>query len=385
MSEQATTEQATLDQANLSNPFSEQNWAEPEVKDPGSNEQFQPQQQQQEQQQEEADEEIYDANEYLKQKLGFDDWDTAASEIEQLKKSKDSSSLKFENEESRKYYEYAKEQKEDDLLAFLQEKKKIEKLANADIKDANTAAEIIKLSMYQKNKELEQDEIEFLFKEKFNIPEKPEQNYDELDSEYEQRVSKWESKVNEIEKRLVIEAKLAKPELEKIKSQLVLPEISPKQSTFTQEEIEAQKKYINDFFVSANEVVNSFDGFSATVKDEGVDFNVAYTPSQEERQVVTEQLREFAENNLDANVIFAQRWVNDDGTLNTKQMTKDLFLLQNEGKIAQKYVNDAANKRLAMHLKKQSNINLSSTNNGTFSPNNQQSEMDKLAAVMFAK
>jgi hypothetical protein len=385
MSEQATTEQETLDQANLPNPFSEQNWAEPEIKDSGSNEQFQPQQQQQEQQQEEADEEIYDANEYLKQKLGFDDWDTAASEIEQLKKSKDSSSLKFENEESRKYYEYAKEQKEDDLLAFLQEKKKIEKLANADIKDANTAAEIIKLSMYQKNKELEQDEIEFLFKEKFNIPEKPEQNYDELDSEYEQRVSKWESKVNEIEKRLVIEAKLAKPELEKIKSQLVLPEISPKQSTFTQEEIEAQKKYINDFFVSANEVVNSFDGFSATVKDEGVDFNVAYTPSQEERQIVTEQLREFAENNLDANVIFAQRWVNDDGTLNTKQMTKDLFLLQNEGKIAQKYVNDAANKRLAMHLKKQSNINLSSTNSGTFSPNGQQSEMDKLAAVMFAK
>ena len=116
-----------------------------------------------------------------------------------------------------------------------------------------------------------------------------------------------------------------------------------------------------------------------------MDFNVAYTPSQEERQIVTEQLREFAENNLDANVIFAQRWVNDDGTLNTKQMTKDLFLLQNEGKIAQKYVNDAANKRLAMHLKKQSNINLSSTNSGTFSPNVQQSEMDKLAAVMFAK
>lgn len=384
MSEQETTEQPTLDQANLPNPFSEQNWAEPEVKETASNEQFQPQQEQS-QAQEEVEEEIYDANEYLKQKLGFDDWDTAAQEIEQLKKSKESQSLTFENEQSRKYYEYAKEQKEEDLLAFLQEKKKIEKLANADIKDANTAAEIIKLNMYQKNKELEQDEIEFLFKEKFAIPEKPEQGYDELDSEYENRVSKWESKVNEIEKRLIIEAKLAKPELEKLKSQLVLPEITQNNPTFTQEEIEAQKKYINDFYVSATEVVNSFDGFSATVKDEGVDFNVAYTPSPEEKQLVTEQLREFAENNLDANVIFAQRWVNDDGTLNTKQMTKDLFLLQNEGKIAQKYVNDAANKRLAMHLKKQSNINLSSTNSGTFNPSNQQSEMDKLAAVMFAK
>ncbi len=67
------------------------------------------------------------------------------------------------------------------------------------------------------------------------------------------------------------------------------------------------------------------------------------------------------------------------------EMAKDLFLLQNEGKITQKYVNDAANKRLAMHLKKQSNINFGSTDQGTFAPDNRQSEMDKLAAIMFAK
>jgi hypothetical protein len=117
-----------------------------------------------------------------------------------------------------------------------------------------------------------------------------------------------------------------------------------------------------------------------------VDFNVAYVPSFEEKQIVESQLREFADNNLDANMIFAERWVNPDNSINVKQMTKDLFLLQNEGKITQKYINEAANKRLALHLKKQSNIDLNGTNSGgTFDPSNQQSEMDKLAAVMFAK
>ena len=126
--------------------------------------------------------------------------------------------------------------------------------------------------------------------------------------------------------------------------------------------------------------------FTATVKDEGVDFNVAYVPSMEEKQAVEKQMREFVENDLDVNVIFAERWVNSDNTINVKQMTKDLFLLQNEGKITQKYINEAANKRLALHLKKQSNIDLNGTNSGgTFDPSNQQSEMDKLAAIMFAK
>jgi hypothetical protein len=378
--QQSTNEQ----ESNLVNPFSEESWVEPgkvETQSVETNTN-----QSQAAQTQESDEEIYDANEYLKEKLGFDDWDSAASQIEELKKLKESPSLNFENEDSRKFYEYAKEQKEDELFKFLEDKRKIDKLANSDIKDTNVAAEIVKLSMYQKNKELDPTEIDFLFNEKFQKPAKPDQKYDELDSDYEDRVSAWESRVNEIEKRLIIEAKLAKPELEKIKSNLILPDISPKQISEqpSQEALEAQKKYMENYYSSLDKAINSFEGFSATVKDEGVDFNVAYTPTTEEKQAVANQLKDFANNNLDANMIFAERWVNDDGSINVNQMTKDLFLLQNEGKITQKYVNDAANKRLAMHLKKQSNINLSGTG-GTFTPDSQQSEMDKLAAIMFAK
>ena len=241
--------------------------------------------------------------------------------------------------------------------------------------------------MYQKNKELDISEIDFLFNEKFQRPAKPEQAYDEVDSDYESRVSTWESRMNEIDKRLVIEAKLAKPEIDRIKSNLVLPDLYSTESVpeLSPEVLEAQKRYMDNFYGSINESISSFDGLSATVKDEGVDFNVAYVPSYEEKQQVEAKLREFADNNLDANMIFAERWVNDDNTINVNQMTKDLFLLQNEGKITQKYINEAANKRLSMHLKKQSNIDVSGSNSGTFNPDNQQSEMDKLAAVMFAK
>jgi hypothetical protein len=147
-----------------------------------------------------------------------------------------------------------------------------------------------------------------------------------------------------------------------------------------------QQRYMDYYYGSVDNALNSFEGFSVTLKDEGADFNVTYVPSEEEKRAVGEQMKYFAENNLDANMIFADRWVNDDNTINVMQMTKDLLLLQNEGKIAQKYVNEAANKKLAMHLRKQSNITIGETNaSGTFDANNRQSEMDKLAAIMFAK
>lgn len=383
MSNETQTTQSAIEQENnLANPFSEESWTNSSVK---AEEVKSNQSESFTKKESEFDEEIYDADEYLKQQLGFNDWQTAKNEIEELRKRKESG-IEFENEESKKFYEYAKEKKEDELLNFLQEKRKIDKLAESDIKDTNIAAEIIKLSMYQKNRELDQAEIDFLFNEKFQMPSKPEQGFDELDSDYEIRVAKWENRVNEVEKKMIIEAKLAKPELEKIKKDLVLPDIYPNNENFNNEFSEAQKVALDSFYGNVESAINSFNGLSVTVNEEGADFSVAYIPNEEEKQAVANQLKFLGEHNLDTNMLFAQRWVNDDGTINVNQMTRDLFLLQNEGKITQKYVNEAANKRLSMYLKKQSNIDLGgTTSQGTYNPNNNQSEMDKLAAIMFAK
>jgi hypothetical protein len=391
MSDQTNQEQnsAIEQDLNLANPFSEESWADTPVKadqqqsqtefDWNSVSTFQ------------SDErETYDANEYLRMQLGFDDWDSAKSQIEELRRLKENqgSSIEFENDQSRTLYEYIRENKEDELITFLQEKKLVERLYNAEVKDIGTASDIVKLSMYQKNKTLEPEEINFLFNEKFAVPAKPQQQPDEFDADYEQRVASWENRVNEIEKKLIIEAKLAKPELESYRSSYVLPDLTPRQSFEgpSQEELESRQRVVSEFSSSVDQIVNSFDGFNATVRDEGADFNVAYVPSYEERQSVATQLKTLAESELNANVIFADRWVNDDMTINTQQMAKDLFLLQNEGKITQKYVNEAANRRLALHLKNQSNINFNNqTQSNTFAPDNIQSEMDRLASIMFAK
>ena len=57
-------------------------------------------------------------------------------------------------------------------------------------------------------------------------------------------------------------------------------------------------------------------------------------------------------------------------------MIRDLALLMNGEKISQKYVNDAANKRLELYLKDKKNINVNGTvTSGSFDPNNAKTEM----------
>lgn len=376
-----TNQTTELQQENLPNPFQEGNWQEAGAPQQALQSQ-QPSVEQKKQQEEQIAKEEKNP---LKTYLGYEDWETAKSEIEKLK---ETPKFDFENEESRKIYDYLKDNKEDELFSFLSEKRKVDKLVNSEVKDINTASDIIKLNMLQKNKELTQDEIDFLFNKQYSIPEKPVQAIDELDEDFEARVASYENKLQSIEKEILIQAKLAKPELEKIKSSLSLPDLYPKQTAEepTQEELEAKEKYFGNLRNAVSETIKSFDGFQATVKDEEGEFAVNYVPSEEERSLVAEQIDYFVENDLDANYIFAERWVNEDGTINVKQMTKDLLLIQNEGKINQKFVNEAANRRLTSHLRKQSNIVINNeSNNGTFSPDNYQSEMDKLAAIMFAK
>jgi hypothetical protein len=79
--------------------------------------------------------------------------------------------------------------------------------------------------MAQKYKDLTREEIDYKFNKQFGIPNRPVQKDIETDEEYQDRLSNWESKARDVETELMIEAKLAKPELERFKSELVLPDI----------------------------------------------------------------------------------------------------------------------------------------------------------------
>jgi len=370
MSEQLENQDAVeTTQASVANPFADESWAELPV----NAEDETPQTTAEEtvvnnESDESSDEEIVDANEYLKRTLGFDDWDVAKSEIEKLRTEK--TSTKYENEVSEKIHKALSEGKHDDVYSYLEKQTKLNKLLSSDVDD-KTAEQIVKLSMQSKYSDLSEDEINYKFKKQFSIPKEPEQSYDETDEEFEQKHKDWEEKVKDVKMELLIEAKTSKPQLEKLKSELKLPEISQdaqQAKQLTPEELESTKKYVDSYLKSVESSVNSFDGFTVDYKDEDVSLKSAYLPSQEEKSFVANQLKTFAENDFNANVIFAERWVNEDGTLNTSKMTKDLSLLYSEEKIMQKLVNEGVTKRLAEYRKSTSNIKVGGQSKGTFEP-----------------
>lgn len=386
MEEQATpleqNAQQEQPQVSLPNPFLETSWADTAGASP-----IEQSESQAPQQQEEAyEEEIVDADEWIKREFNWESADAAKTEIEELRKLKDNATsqaeIEFANEQSAKFFKLLQDGKEDELYSFLENKKRIDRLTTSDI-DRNTAADIIKLSMQQKYKDLTQDEIEYKFKKQFSIPSKPVQRDIETDDEYEERVSDWDNRVKDIETEMFIEAKLARPELEKYKNDLVLPEVdwdvqdANKQQP-SPEELEMYARVLDDFKSSAKLALDSFDGLTVSVKDEEVDIPLSYSVSQEEKSLISSKLEAFAENNLDANVVLADRWLTKEGTVNTSQMVKDLALLYSEGRVGQKFANDAAAKRLAEYIKRTSNVTISSrTAQNTFGDPSAKTDMEK--------
>lgn len=324
----------------------------------------------------ESDEEIIDANEYLKQNLGFEDWETAKSEIEKLRTEKPSS--KYDNEASEKIHKALLEGKHDEVYSFLDKQTKINKLISSELND-KTAEEIVKLTMQSKYSDLTPDEIEYKYKKQFALPKEPEQTYDETDDEYAERRSEWEDKVRDIKMELMIEAKTSRPQLEQLKAELKLPNIEQAETqakAMSQEELEQANKYVQHYLQSVESDLKSFDGFNVEYKDEDVLVQSAYLPSDEEKLTIAKQMKTFAENNFNANDLFAERWVHEDGTLNTKKMARDLALLNSEEKIMQKLVSDGVTKRLTEYRRSTSNIKVTGQSNSTFKPeNNSQSQM----------
>lgn len=330
----------------------------------------------------EEEEEILDSNEWLKREFSWENTEQAKAELEELRRFREQQNeqeIEFENEESLNLFRLFKEGKQDDVYSYLDNRRKLDKLLSSEV-NKDTAADIIKLSLQNTYKDLTPEEINYRFNREFGIPSKPVQQDIETDDEYAERVSSWESKVKDIETDLLIEAKLARPDLEKMKSELVFPDIDNGQNNqpqFTQEELEAQGRYIDQFKEIAAEQLMAFNGFNVSVKDEEVEIPLSYVISDEEKSYVAQQLDRFAESNFDANVILAERWLTEDGNIDTSRVVKDLALLLSEGKMSQKFVNEAASKRLAEHIRRTSNISLTSrAPQNTFNPENK-SDLDK--------
>jgi len=304
------------------------------------------------------------ANEWWKD-LEFQDADTAKSEIKRLKEVKQQEEIKFANDDSRKAFEYLKEGKEDELYAHLAKKKTVEKLLTGDVTESN-AADIIKFSIKNKYTEYSDADVDRRFNKMFGVPKEPSIKSDELDEEFKVRHDEWKEKVEEMKADMLLEAKTIRPDLTKLKTELVLPDISnpnsPTLKQLTPEELAADKKVKEDWTKVATATTADFAGFTTTAKykdgDKDVEIPVSYGLSEDEKKTLVSKLADFANNDFDPYTILKERWVNADGNDNINQVVKDLSWLMYGEKAAQKFATEAANQRLETYLKDKKNIRI---------------------------
>lgn len=337
--------------------------------------------------------------EWLKTEFGVEDVNVLKQEREEFKKLKEqptSQPFEFKDETSKQIHELLRSgdkegrKKAREVLEF---QERVDDLASLPVTKDN-AADIIKLQMQLKNKQLNKEEIEFHYSQTYGIPKEPIQRKMEDEDEFQERMDEWKEKVSAIEQNRMIAAKLAQPELLSLKPELTLPEIknASEQTSYqpTEEDLRKHKEEVDSFVKQVESSFNDFKGFSTQVKDKDVDYSVAYDFSESEIKEIKTTLQKFAEENFDVNALFADRWVTKSsdgksGVLNIRQIVKDYSAIVSLESASSKIANEAANKRMEEHLKTKKNITLGTTdgNNTPLALNNQQDISARLQAAAF--
>jgi hypothetical protein len=327
------------------------------------------------------EDEILDADEYIK-RLGFDNEEAAKKGIEELRAKANQTSFEWANDDSRNVAQLINEGKLDDLYEVLNTRKQVDRLSKAEV-NRNLAEELVKFGIALDNKNnpsLTKDDIDFIFSQRYSSPDKPEQADYETDVEYQANLRAWEQKVANIERQLIIDAKMQQPKLTALKSELVLPKIQqnepPKPSQKDLDDFKAQQ---SSFKQSAEKSLKEFNGFSVNVKNKDVDYNVGYVPSNEERTAVDSKMKAFADSGFDANSLFFDRWLNKDGSININQVVKDYSRVVMGEQSDQKLAIDSANKWYESYMKGKKQTNVTSQPQGTFRADSPKSKEEAIA------
>jgi hypothetical protein len=293
----------------------------------------------------------FDSNQFIKERFGYDSVEEAEQEFKKLK---EQPSFEFKDDVSKSLFDAIKEGKADDVYEILNQQKRLEKLTSSEL-TPDLAAEIVKTNIKNKYKDLSTDDVELLFYDQHFVPLKPEQGYDESDEDYAGKVKTWQSQVDYAERKLMIEAKVIRPELEKLKSEIKLPDIYNEagREAESQEEFEIMQQARSIYEKTLDSDFQSFNGFNVSVKDEDVEIPISFNVGEDERLAMKNDLADF-----DSDSYFEGRWFTKDGKPNVQQIMADKYLLENREKIFSKIANEAASQRLLAHLKKNGNINI---------------------------
>lgn len=315
---------------------------------------------------------------YFKREYGIDPA-AAKTEWEALRKLKETQPTTQEqqwaNEESKQLFEFIKEGKRDDVRRVLNQQAELERLEKYDITDANQAAEIIKANLQFKYKDLDPKQIERLYSRQYELPAKPQQDL-QTDEEYAQELTQWQRQVQDKEMDIMIDAKIAQPELANYKKQIVFPDIpkannAGQQQGPIQEDLAAQEAFRNDFVQKLGTEYRNFKGYSTIAKDGEVELPISYSLNDDEKlafnatvQKAVDNIQGFLDNDLGW-------WDAKNNSFNINKMQEDLYLLLNKDKVISKFAGEAAAQRFQHHLKITNNIKLEGVNNQTNIPTGQ--------------
>ena len=321
----------------------------------------------------------FDTNQFVKERFGYDSVEQAEQEFKKLK---EQPSFEFKDDISRTLFDAIKEGKADDVYEILNQQKRLEKLTTSEL-TPDLAAEIVKTNIKNKYKDLTPEDVDLLFYDQYFVPSKPEQAYDESDEDYAGKVKTWQSQVDYADKKLMIEAKVIRPELEKLKSEIKLPDIYNEagMEAESQAEFEMSQKARSIYEKTLDSEFQSFNGFNVTVKDEDVEIPISFNLGEDEKLAMKNSLTDF-----DSDSYFGERWFAEDGKPKVQQIMADKYLLENYTKILQKVANEAASQKMLSHLKKNGNININQTPTpqGTTPSLNTTAEQERLANWAFS-
>jgi len=219
----------------------------------------------------------------IKEKFGYQSHEDAIKEIEDLRAFKAAPPVKeieFENDDSKRLFEAVTKGDRATVYQILKKEQEINQFITAEV-TPETAAGIVKLGMQLKYKDLSAAEIDYKFKKTFAPPPKPVQDLNEEPEDYNVRLSAWQEMADDKNMELLIEAKLAKPELEAAKSKLVFPDIVTtedeafvqyKKALEQQTQIQAEQEKSNAAIIAAYKAL--------TPKEIGVKLNFIDEPNK---------------------------------------------------------------------------------------------------------
>jgi hypothetical protein len=308
----------------------------------------------------------------FKEKFGYETPEAAVADIESLRAFKAAppvNEFKYENPVSEKIAKALNAGNLAEVHQILDQQLKIDRLTAGEL-TTEMATEVVKLGMQLKYKDLTPKEIDYKFNKQFALPPKPALLPAEDQEEFDARVTEWQAKIEDRNTELMIEAKMAKPELQTSKQKLVFPEIAQQ----TDDDYVEWKKAVERNQTIAAETTEAYKSFTPKTietkinfKDEAnkIAFDFQYEPDAEGFTKAVEMASDVT--------LFWKQFINSDGTPNRGKFLDVVYYALNKEKVLLNAMNQTKNATIKASLPDNTNGGLVRQMPQTQEPN----ELDK--------